>query len=216
MKIKVCGMKEATNLKDLMDVQPDFVGFIFYPDSPRDVQQGSILTPEAATQTKKLPVRRVGVFVNASEEEILTATASAGLDFVQLHGDESPGFCASIAGYLPVIKAFRIGPDFDFSTCEAYQRPCDLFVFDAKGLRYGGNGTKFDWSQLSQYQGETPFLLSGGIGPEDAEAIQALDHPRLVGVDLNSGFENAPGEKNIPLLKAFADQLRHHPINPFS
>lgn len=213
MKIKVCGMREASNLLELMEISPDFVGFIFYPGSPRDVMQGDVLTSAEVVVTKALPTQRVGVFVNATQEEILSATASAGLDFVQLHGDESPGFCANIAGYVPVIKAFRIGTDFDFTTCEAYQRPCDLFVFDAKGLRYGGNGTKFDWGLLDQYQGETPFLLSGGIGPADVEELLALDHPRLAGVDLNSGFESAPGQKDIPKLKAFAESLRHNSIS---
>ena len=209
MKIKVCGMRDASNLNDVARLGTDMTGFIFYKGSPRYVKQGDALGNFHEFEVElDPPPLRVGVFVNASEEEVLEETAAHRLDYVQLHGDESPGYCASIQGFVPVIKAFRVGPDFDLGGCEAYQQACDLFLFDAKGLRYGGNGTKFDWGILADYQGPTPFLLSGGIGPEDVEAIAAFEHPFLEGIDLNSGFELSPGDKNVASLRGFVNRIR--------
>ncbi len=209
MKIKVCGMRDRENLVEVASLNPDLVGFIFYAPSPRYVKEGDFYDANAREVfALGRPPYRVGVFVNASEEEVLEETARYQLDYVQLHGDESPGFCASIQGFVPVIKVFRVGQDFDFGVCEAYQDACEYFLFDAKGLRYGGNGTKFDWKILSGYQGPTPFFLSGGIGPDDVEAIASLDHPYLEGIDVNSGFESAPGLKNKDLLETFFRGLR--------
>lgn len=217
MKIKVCGMRDSVNLAGVLGLSPDMVGFIFYPPSPRFVKEGDLwqdggslvlsgeLNQVSSGQTAS---QKVGVFVNASEEEVLAETATHRLDYVQLHGDESPGFCASIQGFVPVIKAFRVGSEFDFSVTDAYQEACDLFLFDAKGLRFGGNGTKFDWERLADYNGPTPFLLSGGIGPGDVEAIASLAHPFLEGVDVNSGFELKPGMKDVQVLRSFVNDIR--------
>ncbi len=219
MKIKICGMQDATNLASVLGLSPDMVGFIFYPPSPRYVKKGDLLTGKGslflAGELNQVPhgkaakrAMTVGIFVNAAEEDVLQETASHRLDYVQLHGDETPGDCASIQGFVPVIKAFRIDNEFDFAVCEAYQNACDLFLFDAKGLRYGGNGTKFDWDRLQDYKGPTPFFLSGGIGPDDVEAIASLSHPFLEGVDVNSGFELAPGMKDVPALRKFVKEIR--------
>lgn len=219
MKIKVCGMQDATNLASVLGLSPDLVGFIFYPPSPRYVKKGNLLEGNGSLflsgELNQIPnsdrgmvSKTVGVFVNAAEEDVLQETASHRLDYVQLHGDESPGYCASIQGFVPVIKAFRVDDQFDFSVCDAYQEACDLFLFDAKGLRYGGNGTKFNWSLLANYQGPTPFFLSGGIGPEDVEAITSFTHPYLEGIDVNSGFELSPGEKDVQTLRRFINEVR--------
>ncbi|MEM7037774.1 MAG: tryptophan synthase subunit beta, partial [Bacteroidota bacterium] len=143
----------------------------------------------------------------ASLDTILEKTELYGLDYVQLHGDESPGFCAAVDGFVPVIKAFRVGEGFDFEALGKYEAACSYFLFDTKGKNYGGNGTKFDWDLLNGYAGSTPFLLSGGIGPEDAEIVRAFEHPRMAGVDLNSGFEMEPGLKDIAKVKEFREMI---------
>lgn len=203
MKVKVCGMREPDNIRDLAELSPDFMGFIFYGPSPRNVEK-----PEAA---EALPsnssIRRVGVFVNADLDFILEKVDQFHLHFAQLHGDESPGFCAAVAGFVPVIKAFRIDDAFDFDTVRAYDAVSDLFVFDARGKSYGGNGHTFNWEVLDQYQGATPFLLSGGIGPDHAEVLGEFAHPRFAGVDLNSRFERPDHTKNTDLLQQFIHQI---------
>lgn len=200
LHIKVCGLRQPENLREVADLGPDMIGLIFYPGSPRFVNG---LAPS------DLPagVARVGVFVDAKMDDILLAVYRYGLDYVQLHGQESPGDCAALQGFIPVIKAFRVDADFDFSRTSAYTTCVDFFLFDTKGAQPGGNGVRFDWSILERYTGEVGFLLSGGIQPGDAEAITALQHPRLVGIDLNSGFEEAPGLKSIPALSEFIPQI---------
>lgn len=203
MKVKVCGMKVPENIAGLAELRPDLMGLIFYGPSPRDV--GS-MNP-ASLQKVALETEKVGVFVNESLEKILEKVRTYGLEYVQLHGDESPGFCAAVMGFIPVIKAFRIHSDFDFAVTEGYSEVCEMFVFDAAGKNYGGNGEHFSWEVLDKYEGKTPFLLSGGLCLQDVPAIRALQHPRLVGVDINSGFEQAPGVKNLEKIKQFMEGL---------
>ena len=204
MKTKVCGIKSPLNAREIAALRPQFMGFIFHPASPRHVTD-----PTAAAVTlDEGHVRRVGVFVNPDLETVLDRVGAFHLDYVQLHGDEDPGFCATVAGFVPVIKAFRVDDDFAFAQTTPYESMCDLFVFDAKGKYYGGNGHKYDWSVMARYEGSTPFLLSGGIGPEDSAAVREFSHPMFAGVDLNSGFETAPGEKDPVLLRQFFDSIQ--------
>lgn len=216
MQIKVCGMREPENIKALAELPVDMVGFIFYPKSPRFIgektrqwleRNGSVL------ESKK----RVGVFVNAEVEEILNAVHDFGLDFVQLHGDESPEYClllrtiseATSMRKFRLIKAFRVDEGFDFSGPNAFGPHCALFLFDTKTEAFGGSGRQFDWGLLQAYHGLTPFLLSGGIGPDSVEALRAFRHPQFYGLDINSRFETAPGLKDIEKIRVFIHELRN-------
>ena len=148
--------------------------------------------------------KRVGVFVNASQEEIMEVAQQYRLDYLQLHGHESPDFCYALQkrGYA-LIKAFSIATAEDLAHTADYADRVDYFLFDTKCAGYGGSGQRFDWNLLQSYQGETPFLLSGGIRPEMATDLQSFHHPRWAGIDLNSGFESAPGVKKAETLRSF-------------
>ena len=197
-------MREGCNIRDVEALGPDWMGFIFYPKSPRYVNEVPSYLPTNA--------RRVGVFVDADLEFITRTAERFGLDMVQLHGKESAGKIQTIRDALPerirIIKAFNIAGRDDLLQLRDYTDVTDYFLFDTKASLAGGNGSKFDWTVLDMYQGNTPFLLSGGIGPDDAEAIRSISHPMLYGVDLNSRFESSPAVKDIALLKRFFNHLQ--------
>jgi phosphoribosylanthranilate isomerase len=212
MKLKVCGMRESANLQSLIALEPDFIGFIFYNKSKRFVSD----FPQVEIP---LYIKKVGVFVNETAENILEIVKNHNLDYVQLHGDETPAFCSKLAkneevnaGFLEsfqlgVIKAFSVDEDFDFSIIEEFEQYCDYFIFDTKGENYGGNGVKFNWEILKNYKGNTPFLLSGGISKIDSTEINKINYKTFVGIDVNSGFELKPGLKNIEDIKEFKQNL---------
>ncbi|WP_246850167.1 phosphoribosylanthranilate isomerase [Rufibacter roseolus] len=205
LKIKVCGMKYSENIQELMVLQPDYVGFIFYEKSPRYIStQWAVFASVFPKETKK-----VGVFVDEEPGGILQKMTELGLDMVQLHGHESPQVCHELrdAG-LYVMKAFRVGADFDFGQLKPYAGTCDYFLFDASGANPGGNGVRFNWDLLQNYHLEVPFFLSGGIDLEHIEEIKALNLPRLHGLDLNSKFEIQPGLKDINRLKEFIEGVK--------
>ena len=199
MQLKVCGMKDPNNIQQLATLQPDWMGMIFYEKSPRHVD---------TRITTNNHLKKIGVFVNATQDYIDQKIAAYQLAGIQLHGKETPEFCARFQQRgLTTLKAFSIDEHFDFALTDAYHDHCDLFVFDTKGKNPGGNGLTYDWGILQKYTGATPFLLSGGINPSLVEAILQFDHPRWEGLDINSGFEIAPGIKNIELIKKFKDDL---------
>lgn len=200
MKIKVCGLTMPSNIQAVSDLGVDLLGFIFYPPSPRYVGDK---TPAAALEQLGSGQQKTGVFVNESVEKVLEYAREYYLDTIQLHGHESPEECARLRVHYPIIKAFPIAEIADFGATAAYAGVCDYFLFDTKGPKHGGNGRAFDWDILSAYAGDTPFLLSGGIGPDDAARIRNIQHDRLAGVDLNSRFESSPGVKDIGLLRRF-------------
>ncbi|MFZ2431372.1 MAG: phosphoribosylanthranilate isomerase [Lutibacter sp.] len=201
MKIKVCGMRESENISELMTLKPDYVGFIFYDKSKRFVADFPQI--EIPSTTKK-----VGVFVNETIEEIGEKVQKYDLDFVQLHGNETPEFCEKLASKsIKIIKAFSVGENFDFSAIKPFEKHVSLFLFDTKGNNYGGNGIKFNWDLLQNYTGKTSFLLSGGISKNDAAEIKKFKHPAFLGIDINSGFELEPGLKNIKEIKEFKSLL---------
>lgn len=201
MIIKICGLKNSEELKRIDQAcSPDFLGLIFYPNSPRNFEASDGFTPTTGD--------KVGVFVNATEEEIIEQIKAEHLTCVQLHGEESPELCMSLEGIVNVIKVFSIDADFDFKKVDRYHNACDYFLFDTATPTKGGSGQQFPWQKLNEYHGTKPFLLSGGIGPKDVEAILDIKHPGLVGVDLNSRFEDEPGIKNITQLKYFIDHVR--------
>ena len=196
--VKVCGMRDAAALAEVAALAPDFLGFIFAPKSPRFV--GTALAPELV---RALPpgIWKVGVFVNETTENILATAHRFGLAAVQLHGQETPAQCEELndAGLL-VMKAFSVGQAVDFAALLPYVPHCDFFLFDTKGAAPGGNGAIFDWNLLSAYNLPVPYFLAGGLGLEHADELAALRLPGLVGVDLNSGFETAPGVKDAGRL----------------
>jgi len=194
-------MRDPDNIRALFNIAPDFIGFIFYEKSSRFVKNIPVLPfPDA--------VKKVGVFVNENLDKLLATAAAFPLDLIQLHGAESPDYCRELASHsYPLIKAFSVDAQFDFSLTEPYQEYCDYFLFDTKGPLYGGNGQVFDWSLLQQYQGDTPFFLSGGLGPDSVSALGKFQHTALFGFDINSGFEQAPAMKNIQEIKEFKQQI---------
>ena len=200
MLIKVCGMRSPQQVQEIEELA-DYIGFIFYEGSKRFVER----TPTVHRSKK------VGVFVNASIKEVHHAIEQHSLNTVQLHGDETPEFCGEIRRDIEVIKAFGVDPDFSFGKTKPFEDVVDFFLFDTRTSSYGGSGKQFDWSLLSNYRGEIPFLLSGGINPRSLTSIQALRHPKMIGIDLNSGFERASADKDIEGLSAFIHQLKHTP-----
>ena len=196
--LKVCGMREAENIREVEQLSIDLMGFIFWPKSSRYVSERPAYLPTTC--------KRVGVFVDERIEEVQRIAKDYALDFIQLHGHETPDYIRQLDD-LSIIKAFNIATADDFAACIPYEGLVDYFLFDTKGKSVGGNGEKFDWSVLKAYHGRTPFLLSGGIGPDDAERIKAIRHPRYAGIDLNSRFELSPALKDINKLKTFIQAL---------
>ena len=189
-------MCEAENIQAVAQSGADWMGFIFYDKSPRRFRDEEIRLPKG--------IQRVGVFVNAPLEEIRPVAHRFALDLIQLHGAESPSLCAQLReeGYR-VMKAIPIACEADMEQTRPYEANVDYFLFDTRCAGYGGSGQRFDWSILQSYRGEAPFLLSGGLKPESLEALQALRHPKWVGIDLNSGFETRPGYKDAASLQHF-------------
>lgn len=198
MITKVCGMREPENIRQVEQLRPDWMGFIFYKNSSRFVP----IVPDYMPRS----VKRVGVFVDTNKDGILLRTAAFQLDVIQLHGQESPSFVHDVRTLLPgktIVKAFSIREKADMLKTQAYEGSCHYYLFDTKCDTVGGSGTSFDWSLLDHYHGQTPFLLSGGIGPDSIPALKQLKHPLWAGIDLNSKFETAPALKDVEKLKAF-------------
>lgn len=194
-------MRDKENISGLLALKPDFIGFIFYDKSKRFVADFPQIEIPSAT-------KKVGVFVNQTIEEIAEKANNHTLDFVQLHGNETPEFCEKLATKnIKIIKAFSVDENFDFSATKPFEKGVYLFLFDTKGNNYGGNGIKFNWELLQNYTGKTPFLLSGGISKNDSEEIKKFKHPAFLGIDINSGFELEPGLKNIKEIKEFKNLL---------
>ena len=192
--VKVCCMRDADNIREVDALGIDMMGFIFWPKSSRYVSERPAYLPQRA--------QRVGVFVDEDVEQVRRTAADYALDYIQLHGAERPAYVGQLREWR-IIKAFNIATVHDFAQTKPYEGLVDYFLFDAKGKSVGGNGEKFDWDVLQAYAGGTPFLLSGGIGPDDAERVKAFHHPQCVGIDLNSRFEKEPGLKDIIKLKTF-------------
>ncbi len=200
MKIKVCGLRNAENIKAVAALNPDYMGFIFYDKSPRFVDKLQIEALEAIPST----INKTAVFVNENADTINKLIDKYNFDFIQLHGNEQPDFCNSFRDKAIVIKAFGISNDFDFKQLNSYKKKVDLFLFDTKTESHGGSGITFDWNILDKYELDIPFFLSGGISIDNIEEVKYINHPRFYGVDLNSKFEMSPGLKSIEKLeKAF-------------
>lgn len=203
LRIKVCGMKFTQNREEVENLGVDFLGYIFFPNSKRYVGENSESGLFASNKLK------VGVFVNESVFEILGLAKNLGLDYIQLHGNENPKTCQILKKQgLKIIKVFSVNEAFNFSETNPYEKVSDFFLFDTKTKLPGGSGKKFNWKILEKYTGHTPFFLSGGISPNDIDNIREITHPKFTGVDLNSGFEDEPGLKNIEKLKLFIEEIK--------
>ena len=193
-------MRDSENIRAIEQTKADLMGFIFHPKSPRFVAS----LPEYMPKKQK----RVGVFVNASLEQILAKAQKFSLEYIQLHGDEPPAFCSELKNRgLKVIRAQRISNADDIIRAESYNM-ADLMIFDTKTELYGGSGKKFNWQLLENYKGCVPFLLSGGIRSDTFEEIKAFFHPQFAGIDLNSGFEISPALKDVGKLNNFIEKIK--------
>jgi phosphoribosylanthranilate isomerase len=200
MKLKICGMKHEDNILEVSQLLPDYMGFIFYEKSPRYFN-GYIPVLSKSTQ-------KIGVFVDAYLDDILDKVRRYNLQFVQLHGNETPEFCQLFKQTdAKVIKVFAVDEAFDFALLKPYENACDYFLFDTKGEHHGGNGVPFNWEVLQQYPSQKPFFLSGGIGLNEIPAIQKLDLP-IHAIDVNSRLEAAPGLKNVADCKRMIHLLK--------
>ncbi len=209
MKIKVCGMREAENIRGVAQLGIDWMGFIFAKKSPRFVEQ-----VPTRTEAEK-DIRRVGVFVNASQDDICEKVIGFDLDYIQLHGAESRDFCLSLRQRLTekgkavkLIKAINVRETSDILAYKDYEGAIDYLLFDTKTQVAGGSGMQFDWSILEAYKGDIPFLLSGGIGPDDAGRVREFHHDKCIGIDLNSKFEISPALKDVEKLRNFIQELK--------
>lgn len=228
-------MRDAQNIREVSQLGVDMIGMIFYPKSPRYVEMQSShagiipdyakedigasdfsgSSSESVSTSSKSPAR-VGVFVDDMVQNIVTRVVNYHLDYVQLHGNEPREMCENLRSTLDpdirpgikIIKAISVSDASDIQKYKEYVGAVDLFLFDTKCKTVGGSGQQFDWQVLDQYDGEVPFLLSGGIGPEDASRLHAFHHPKCIGIDLNSRFEIEPGVKDVEKLKGFLNEIQ--------
>ena len=228
-------MRDAQNIREVSQLGVDMIGMIFYPKSPRYVEMQSShagiipdyakedigasdssgSSSESVSTSSKSPAR-VGVFVDDMVQNIVTRVVNYHLDYVQLHGNEPREMCENLRSTLDpdirpgikIIKAISVSDASDIQKYKEYVGAVDLFLFDTKCKTVGGSGRQFDWQVLEQYDGEVPFLLSGGIGPDDASRLHAFHHPKCIGIDLNSRFEIEPGVKDVEKLKGFLNEIQ--------
>ena len=216
-------MRDAQNIREVSQLGVDMIGMVFYPKSPRYVEMQSshagiipdYVKEDINIKSAKSPAR-VGVFVDDMVQNIVTRVVNYHLDYVQLHGNEPREMCENlrltldpdIRPGIKIIKAISVSDASDIQKYKEYVGAVDLFLFDTKCKTVGGSGRQFDWQVLEQYDGEIPFLLSGGIGPEDASRLHAFHHPKCIGIDLNSRFEIEPGVKDVEKLKGFLNAMQ--------
>ena len=196
-------MRDGINIHDVENIGIELMGFIFYDKSPRFVSQMPSYLPEQCP--------RVGVFVNSSMSSIMSKVIEYRLDYIQLHGDEDVDYCKELKNRLPsevkIIKSISVSNEYDVIQSKEYDQCADLLLFENKCAGYGGSGMKFKWNHLSSYNGSIPFILSGGIGPDDVNSILEISHSSFWGIDLNSRFELSPGIKDIDLLRTFINKI---------
>ena len=211
-------MRDADNIRDISALGVDMIGLIFYPPSPRYVQQfssGAGIIPDYAPDMGKTPLR-VGVFVDDMPQNIVTRVYNYKLDYIQLHGNEPRETLENLRATIDpdikpkikIIKAISVSSAEDIKKYKEYVGAADLFLFDTKCKTVGGCGEQFDWQVLQAYDGDVPFLLSGGIGPDDVERIKNFHHPKCIGIDLNSKFEIEPALKDVEKLKQFLVKVK--------
>lgn len=190
-------MRDADNIREVGDLNPDYMGFIFFSSSPRFVGEDFVIPADFSKS-----VKRVGVFVNETHKGIMRQVTKHNLTAVQLHGSESETLCNELQSEgVNVIKVFSIGAEFDFSILNTYKPHVDYFLFDTKGKYYGGNSKTFNWQVLEQYDQEIPFFLSGGLTADNIQQTSWLKRMNLHALDINSGVEQMPGIKNVNMIE---------------
>lgn len=200
-------MRDRINIDAVAKLGPDYMGFIFYAKSPRFI--GNSYSPENIYHLTN-EMKKTGVFVNASEQEIAKEVTRYELDAVQLHGSESVELCLMVKQMgVEVIKAFQIDEEFEFFELKPYAEVCDYYLFDTKTKNFGGSGHKFDWSILDKYDNNKPIFLSGGIACNDIEDIMSLQNLNIYAVDINSKFEIEPALKNVDLVAKFIQKIKN-------
>ena len=205
-------MKYQDNMNQVAELQPDYLGFIFHDGSSR------FFDGQMLQLSKK--ISKVGVFVNASLQNIIEKIKIYDLQAIQLHGEESPAFCESLKeqrntdsskNAIKIIKVFSIKDEFNFDILRPYEEVCDYFLFDTKGKLPGGNGYTFDWKILKDYPSTKPYFLSGGIGLNEIDDVLSFlrrqESKYCHAIDINSRFEKEPGLKDVALIKEFKDQI---------
>jgi phosphoribosylanthranilate isomerase len=201
--LKVCGMRDKENIREVVALKPDYLGFIFYAKSSRFVGQDYKMPSIPET------ISKVGVFVNENTETMLKLRDKYALDYLQLHGNETPAQVRELKGAgVKVFKVFSIDADFDFESTRPYEEFSDFFLFDTRGKYYGGNGVRFDWRLLQDHHHNVPFLLSGGIAPENVNDIANMTNSNLHAVDINSGVEIAPAVKDPGRIREVIEKLK--------
>jgi phosphoribosylanthranilate isomerase len=203
MKLKVCGMRDPANISGVAAMKPDFMGFIFYPPSPRYADPAAL---EPILKSLDRTIRKVGVFVNETPEHMISVGTLLGLQDIQLHGNESPETCARMreAGF-GVIKVFHVSEEADIERTVPYEAVADYFLFDTRTPQYGGSGKQFDRNLLVSYRSSVPYLLSGGIGPEDIDGLRGIPVP--AGIDVNSRVEISPGLKDLGRIQHLLTEI---------
>ena len=217
--VKVCGLRDSENIRQVAALDVDWIGMIFWEKSPRNVtmipSHAGIIPDRASLSplaTNNSPLK-VGVFVDEMAQNIITRVVNFQLDLIQLHGHETPTLIRNLRRTLAdirpvkVIKAISVSSRDDIAAYKDYADCVDYFLFDTKCPSVGGSGQQFDWSVLDAYDGEVPFLLSGGIGPDDAERVRNFHHPKCIGIDLNSKFETEPAMKDVAAIGKFLNEL---------
>jgi phosphoribosylanthranilate isomerase len=201
LKLKVCGMRDHENIMRLAALRPDFMGFILYKNSPRYVGADFMLPSDFPAS-----IKRVGVFVNESTDEILKVAARLKLDSIQLHGLETVKQCYELRSHnYKIIKALSLDNSFDFTSAKFYLAAVDFLLFDTKGVNPGGNGQAFDWAILKNYDLDIPYFLSGGLTVDNISSAIEINDPRLYALDINSGVEDSPALKNLNKIQAVKD-----------
>lgn len=204
INLKICGMRDQRNIREVAALGPDFMGFIFYRGTPRYVGDDFELPSDLPAAMK-----RVGVFVNQTTDEVLEKVRAFDLSYVQLHGTETVAQCAEIkASGVGVIKVFSVNDEMDFDQTKVYADAVDYLLFDTKGKLYGGNARRFNWDVLARYDQRIPFFLSGGITPGHIGEINLLKDLNLAAIDVNSGVEIQPGLKDVNKIKAIKATLK--------
>ncbi|HEX5152749.1 MAG TPA: phosphoribosylanthranilate isomerase [Parafilimonas sp.] len=214
-RIKVCGLTEANQVRQLNELGIEFAGFNFYRRSPRYVYKNM---PSTAIKRIRGKINKVGIFVDEEVEEVLRAVDDCGLYLVQLHGNESPRYCEKISNYITVIKVFRLSDDDNVEwKIKDYYEVADMFMFDTETTAFGGSGKKFNWHILKDVRINKPFFLAGGISPGDVNELKKFAMQPvakdLFAIDINSKFEVMPGVKDIDMIKAFRKKLAE-PVEP--
>ncbi len=208
LKVKICGMKH--NVAEVAALKPDYLGFIFYGNSPRNYKESKIIPISE-------DIKKVGVFVDQSVDEIIVLVKNFQFDVIQLHGEQPVEFVSLLISELKnskidqveIWKVFSIKDTFDFSVLKDFENLVSKFLFDTKGKEKGGNGFTFDWRILKDYKSTKPFILSGGIGMAEISEVKKIQQSGLpiYGIDVNSKFEIEAGLKDISALKKLKELL---------